>query len=350
MRSERLFTTPMGERLAYCLRLNPRCIHCVLERLRNEPYWEQSKSGICIIPNCSQLSWQGVGLFCDQHYQLFVANWEMIKKERRPAIPIPPHLQDTPAALRTLQENTFTLQPCRLQTIVHALHNQGLKGPRIFCIDTEFTIQKVATEIAAVDLRSGQLIVNAVFDRRQHFEAALKLKNLQNNPHYLNPSVKHVPMVSKIPEAVQQLTDCSFNQTDILVEYSTQRTLDLSVIRQFLETNGHDSNRLLPNLTSYSCIMDIKQSFLCKEILKISRYSLSTVFAALFPGHPLTHQNHSAAVDALQLAIVIQLISQLTQPKEERQLPWFLFQGSDFRELIFDRNLRSQRRKIEAYI
>lgn len=170
MRSERLFTTSMGERLAYCLHLNPRCIHCVLERLRNEPYWEQSKSDICIIPNCSQLSWNGVGLFCDQHYQLFVTNWEMVKKERRPAIPIPPHLQDIPAALRTLQENTFTLQPCRLQTIVHAL----------------------------------------------------------------------------------------------------------------------------------------------------------------------------------QLAIVIQLISQLTQPKEERQLPWFLFQG--FRELIFDRNLRRQGRKIEVYI
>jgi hypothetical protein len=266
----------------------------------------------------------------------------MIKKDRRPAIPIPPHLQDTPAALRTLQESTFTLQPCLLQTIVHALHNQGLKGPRIFCIDTEFTLQKVATEIAVVDLRSGQLAVNAVFDRRQHFEAAFKLRKLQNNPRYLNLSVKHVPMVSTIPEAVQQLTECFFNQADILVEYSTQRSspLDLSVIRQFLETNGHDSNRLIPNLTSYSCIWDIKRSFICKDILKLSRYSLSTVFAALFPGHPLTHQNHSAAVDALQLAIVIQLISQLTQPKKERQLPWFLFQG--FRELIFDRNLRNQ--------
>jgi hypothetical protein len=261
-----------------------------------------------------------------------------MKNSRQPTA-VPPHLRNQPLMLHMLAQEDFVLRPSYLKTVVQALVHQKSEAPRIFCLDTEFTRTRRVTEIGIVDLRSGLLVVNVVFDREDAFYTAMKLKTLQDQPEFnQHPSARHVPIVSTIPEAVDQLKECRFNSTDILIEYSPsrRRLLDFQNIRRFLEQHGHDPGLIVPDAIGYSCMDDVRRSPLCRDILKLPGWNLTLLFAVLFPQHPLALRNHSAAVDAMQLAHIIQLIAELSKPKEDRHLPVYLLKG--LKDAVFNRS------------
>jgi len=318
------------ERLAFVLRFHPRCIHCQLEKLRGKPIPLPQHKSTCDIKSCSRLRWQRVGSYCDLHYRFYFMAWTGIHRDNSATLEIPKALlSDTPRILQRLADETFRFGPY-LTKFTRVLLDESPEAPRIFALDTEFTIKKDILEIAILDVRTGRLTVDAVFDTKQRVDSNMKLSFVRMKPDFqLNPNAQHAQQVSTISQGIQQIVNCDFRPTDIFVEYSPTRhtPLDLGNLRQFLKTNSPELLLHTLDVQSYACISDIRSSPVCRDILNLPRHNLSLLFAVLFPEHPLVFQGHSAAVDVIQMTHILRLFAELSRPKGQRSLPTYLLRG-----------------------
>lgn len=137
----------------------------------------------------------------------------------------------------------------------------------------------------------------------------------------------HVRQVHTVEQMVQQIKECLFQQNDIMVEYSmfSEICLDMKNLRWLLDQHDCDANDLIPCNDTFGIIQPIKKFMY--QVRPLDCWKLQLVFRVLFPSHPLADQNHSAAVDTLQLAAITRLAFELSKPAEQRNLPANLLQG-----------------------
>ena len=132
---------------------------------------------------------------------------------------------------------------------------------------------------------------------------------------------QHVPMVYNAAGMAKQIEACRFKENDLFVEYSKwTRLLDLSNVRSVLKRQkGYDDSLLIPSNHGYAVLVSIGN--LLSQALPFPSRALQFVFRLLFPQDPLVDCNHSAAVDALQLARILRLAAEMTKEARERKLP-----------------------------
>jgi hypothetical protein len=242
-------------------------------------------------------------------------------------------VNQAPSILHGLAHQAFPLWSSESKEVIQALLDSSPDAPNIYSLDTEFRYATHSgghriTEVALVDVKTGQLVVHAVFDPVRAFEASKKLELLQAQPKgQQSSSAEHVQQVHTVGDMVQQLKNCHFRPADKFVEYSVgrQRLLDLNNVCRLLDQSGYKSQKLIPAVSGYTFLPAAKQ-FL-QRILELDSWSLPFLFRILFPRDPLVDQNHSAAVDAIQLAQIIRLLAELSKPVKERYLPESLLQG-----------------------
>ena len=141
------------------------------------------------------------------------------------------------------------------------------------------------TEIAFVDVKTGQLVVHAAFgDEERAIDALAKLKRYTSKK--TGSTVEHVQQVRTAGGLVKQLEKGHLGTDDILVEYSlySQNFLDIRNIRQMLEVTGYNSGDLLPS-QEYAVLRPIRR-FL-EKIIKLESWSQPLLFRVLFPKDPL---------------------------------------------------------------
>ena len=137
---------------------------------------------------------------------------------------------------------------------------------------------------------------------------------------------------STIGDLVKQLKTCQFRSTDLFVEYSpytsgSQSFVDFENLHGFLCRHGYMPQELFPEVSSIS-VLPVARN-ICGDIIGVKLWALPFLFRILFPQHPLVDKNHSAAVDALQLAQITRLFVEFSKPLQERQLPERLLQDLD---------------------
>ncbi|KFY20808.1 hypothetical protein V491_03408 [Pseudogymnoascus sp. VKM F-3775] len=221
----------------------------------------------------------------------------------------------------------------RLEPIFKALSTPHPGCPNVYAVDTEFCSipgRLSVTEVAVVNMRTNNLVVHGVFNHRRGMVASAKLACLcrlkEGHPDFLAVT-DHVRQVHTVEQMVQQIKECLFQQNDIMVEYSmfSETCLDMKNLRWLLDQPGCDANDLIPCNDTFGIIQPIKKFMY--QVLPLDCWKLQLVFRVLFPSHPLVDQNHSAAVDTLQLAAITRLAFELSKPAEQRNLPANLLQG-----------------------
>ena len=132
---------------------------------------------------------------------------------------------------------------------------------------------------------------------------------------------EQVSQVRTVMGMVQKLKDCHFRTNDLFIEYSSgsHSSLDIKNVRLLLERNGYKSLDIIPANNVCRAIKPIRA--VLGQAMKLENWSQPILFRILFPRHPLVDQNHSAAVDSIQLAQIIRLIGELTKPPKQRHLP-----------------------------
>lgn len=96
-------------------------------------------------------------------------------------------------------------------------------------------------------------------------------------------------------------------------------------LRWLLSQHGCDAKALVPCVNISGIFQPIKKFI--SQVLPLNCWGLQFVFRVLFPTHPLVDQNHSAAPDTIQLALITQLAFELSKPPQQRNLPANLLQG-----------------------
>lgn len=219
----------------------------------------------------------------------------------------------------------------RLAAILPKLLDAKLDDANVYALDTEFhhlnSGRIEATEVAIVDVKAGRIIVNAVLDHSPTGLIATRMRKLLRSKQQCASSAQHVPPVYSAAGMMKQLEDCHFKESDVFVEYSKSSMLpDLSLIRSVIERQGDcDVFHLIPSNNGFAIISDIKA--LLSQALPIPSCQLQFIFRVLFPQHPLVDCNHSAAIDSLQLARILQPAAELAKKAGDRNLPLDLFQG-----------------------
>jgi len=159
--------------------------------------------------------------------------------------------------------------------------------------------------------------------------ASTKLARLLRSEHGQNTSAEiasHVRQVRTVEQMVQQIKDCRFQPNDIFIEYSNsgQSCLDMRNVRWLLDRHGFRTKDLIPCESAYGVLQPMKK--FVAQVLPFDCWKLPFLFRVFFPNHSLVDQNHSAAVDSLQLATITRLTYELSKPAEERNIPADLFQ------------------------
>jgi hypothetical protein len=243
---------------------------------------------------------------------------------------------DGPSILYEMFHRLFKWQTSELSEILPAILDPHPNAPKVYAVDTEFYQPKSGgaiqiTELAFIDVKTGQVVVNAAFDDQRAIDASRKLKvqPFRWNALERTSTVKHVHQVRTVTGMVQQLKNCHLGPNDKLVEYSlySQSLLDVRNVGLFLEQSGYRRQDLLSASKGYAVIRSTRD-FL-QQAMKLKTWSLPFLFRILFPQDPLVDQNHSAAVDVIQLAQILRLLAELSKSPKERNLPEGLLQGID---------------------
>jgi len=132
------------------------------------------------------------------------------------------------------------------------------------------------------------------------------------------------PPVQTPLEIFQQMQSNPFpiNPTDIILEYSTY-ALDIALIRKTILESGvpeFELNAVLPPDSSWIPVTEIVKFVLSKIIIPPD-WRLQTLFAVLFPQHPLVDIHHVSRTDSIKLALVVHVILQLFKEPSERRYP-----------------------------
>jgi hypothetical protein len=317
------------------LQLPQRCLHCkvVQESGDQNPLPHNTKGRICQFPNCNELRWQNVGVFCIRHYGI----WRLFSKTgyagRRQVIDVPRSFAEkVPRFLQILATKDFRRKiDDKLAAILPVLLDARSDGPNIYALDTEFRRlplgQFEIAEASFVDVKTGRIVVHAVLEHKRTETVATKLSGFLRTQQQDPSAPQHVPMVYNAAGMAKQIEACQFKENDLFVEYSMWCTLlDLSNVRSVLKRQkGYDDSLLIPSNHGYAVLTSIGK--LLSQALPPPSRTLQFVFRLLFPQDPLVDCNHSAAVDALQLARILRLAAEMTKEAQERKLPPDLFQG-----------------------
>ena len=258
---------------------------------------------------------------------------------------------DAPKGLTGMSDQIFEWKTFDLAHIFQAILNPDPNGPKVYAVDTEFYRpstkgSSIISEVAFINVKKGQIVLHAVLDDdKRATEASTKLALQKSNKESL--TAKDAPQVRPTTDLFQQLRDCHFGPDDIIVEWSIKSTsiLDVQLIRSFLLQNGYDDQSLLPS-GGYA-VLGSTQKFL-EQVLKLRSWSLPFLFRVLFPQDPLIDQNHSAVIDAIQLAQILRLSAELTKAPKKRILPEGLLQG--FKELAWLDDEHPQSNTLDHYL
>ena len=118
------------------------------------------------------------------------------------------------------------------------------RAPNLYAIDTEFYQPKhgtprQTTEVAIVDVGTGQVVVNAVFgDDEKAIEVCRKVRlDLSKRKNVIS---RHVHQVRTVTKMAHQIKDCLIGPDNTLVEYSTNNysKLDIKQTNELLEQGG----------------------------------------------------------------------------------------------------------------
>jgi hypothetical protein len=334
----RLVSIQNRTRLYRVLKLPPRCIQCEVAyhskmglHIRTETH-----TRICETRGCTKCQWQAVGKYCDEHYMI----WLMCEKSQSKSpdtVLKRYHVSESlvgkaPSILNRLVYQAAPMQrlDANFMRVIHALCNSRPDTPRVYALRQAIQRRELS-EVAIVDVRTGSLVVHAIFDAQRAIETSGKLSLLRIKSKVGPMSPKpHVFLVQTISDLVKQLKTCQFRSTDLFVEYSpytsgSQGFLDFENLHGFLCRHGYMSQELFPEVSSIS-VLPVARNF-CGDIIGVKLWALPFLFRILFPQHPLADKNHSAAVDALQLAQITRLFVEFSKPLQERQLPEGLLQG-----------------------
>lgn len=88
---------------------------------------------------------------------------------------------DGPSILHEMVHRLFKWQTSELSEILPAILDPHPNAPKVYAVDTEFYQSKSGgaiqiTELAFVDVKTGQVVVNAAFDDQRAINASRKLK------------------------------------------------------------------------------------------------------------------------------------------------------------------------------
>jgi len=320
-------------RVYFCLRLSRRCLHCdVVRKSRNvhtNPMPNKTIGRYCQATNCNIPRWRGIGVFCEAHYQIWMYSQDNWRYQSVPDIPRS-FADNIARFIQILNTKNFQLG-FRLATILPKLLDANLDVANVYALDTEFhhlpSGRVEATEVAIVDVKTCRIIVNAILDHSRTGLVATRMLRFLRSQQQDPSSPQHVPPVYTAAGMMKQLKDCHFKESDVFVEYSKSLALpDLSLIRSVIERQeDYNPFSLIPGNTGFAIISDIKT--LLSQALPLPTYKLQFIFRLLFPQDPLVDCNHSAVIDSLQLARILQLAAELAKKPGVCNLPLDLFQG-----------------------
>ncbi|KAH8817215.1 hypothetical protein F5884DRAFT_830312 [Xylogone sp. PMI_703] len=327
-------------RLYLVLRLSPRCIHCRLLAYQQSSVElpNNTKGNLCQFPNCRQQRWQGVGTLCVHHYGVWCWSSDLWKTIYRGIPDVPPGFAEkTPAYSKNFATKRYRLgQYPELSEMMSILSDTSPDAPRLYALDTEF--RRVAkglikvTEAAIIDVRIGRIVVNAVLDERRIMEVSTKLGKFLSAQHQDPSAPSHVKTAYSVAGMAQQVEDYRIRASDVFVEFSTHKIklLDLGNVHSTLKEHlGDDGLRLIPRLLAG----------IFSEEIPLPSGSLQR--------DPLVDFNHTAAVDALQLARLLRFAAELWKDPKDRQLPPDLFHG--IQQLQSPNKIAVQSNTIDRY-
>lgn len=159
-------------------------------------------------------------------------------------------------------------------------------GLRVYALDTEFSAvagRLNVTEVAVVDVKTGQVVVNAVFDDNRALIASTKLKiQSQSRSRKDKSAERHAPQVHTVDEMAQQIKECEFQPNDIFIEYSimTNTLLDLKNVHWLLKRHGYNGKNLIPSCNNYAVLTPIRN--FCIQALPFDCWRLLFLFQASF--------------------------------------------------------------------
>jgi hypothetical protein len=221
-----------------------------------------------------------------------------------------------------------------LTAIIPVLLDTSPNIPTLYAVDTEFCRLESGrvkmTEAAIIDVKAGRIATSAVLDERRAVEASTKLGKFLKSQQQDASAPRHVPTTYSVAGMARQIEDCKFKESDLFVEFSTftSNLLDVGILRSTLEEHlGDDGARLVPDTRGYAVANTIRS--LLSQVMPLPSGVLQFMFRLLFPQDPLVDCNHTATVDALQLARLLRLVAELCKEPEDRKLPPDLFRGLD---------------------
>lgn len=274
-------------------------------------------------------------MYCDKHYMLFYSHFSRLNPSGMPKEVPRSLIKNGSNILHDLARRTFSwnsLSP-RLQTTLRALLDSKPDAPKAYALDTEFyrerkTGERKVSEIAIVEIETGNIVVHATFNNLRAMEVHIKLARLQSRPNSQESTLtrRHVSQVHTVDGMIQQIKACHFKPGDTILEYINGETLvDFDNLRKVLVGNGCNFDGLFPGVCALTTLNAIKAVF--RQVFKLPSWNLELVFRVMFPQDPLVAQNHSAAVDAIQLARIIRQMADLSNPADSRKLAPDLLQG-----------------------
>ena len=149
-----------------------------------------------------------------------------------------------PQVLFGMLNRVFKSQSPELIYVLSAISNPDPDGPWVYTVDTEFYQPhtgggRTISEVAFVDVKTGQIVVDAVLnDRKRTVEASTKL--VAYKLFQVSSTSQRVRQIHTAVEMFEQLENCRFEPKDKVVEWSLQRYsyLDLNNTHLVLQQNG----------------------------------------------------------------------------------------------------------------
>ena len=317
--------------LFYCLQLLPRCLHCEITGIAKKSGTSKlirelttitpsqtllkarTTNSICRAKKCQRPVWQNVGVYCEMHYNVIPYICGFLNKESPMSVRLIEKL-DWQQALSRMSSGLFKSNNFEFTDILSAILNPDPDGPRVYAVDAEIFMStkggtEIVIEITFVEVKIGQIVVDAVFNNGQRaLEASTKLAAYKLAQK--SSATQPVRQVHTISEKYEQLKSCQMRPKDKVVEWSLPRDcdFDLSNTHLVLEQNGLKSQGLLPK-SSCAILRPVEAFF--GSVLKLKSFSLPLVFRVLFPEDSLVDLNHSATLDAVQMVQIVKLVAEL---------------------------------------
>jgi hypothetical protein len=209
-----------------CLRLSRRYLHCDVVRKSRHSHTNsipnERTGGYCQYKNCNSPRCQGIGIFCETHYQIWIYCQDNWRYQSIPDIP-QSFAKRITRFVQILNSKNFRLG-YKLAPILPNLLDPNLDDANVYALDTEFyhldSGGVEATEVAIIDVKAGRIIVNAVLDHSRADFVATRMRRVLRSQQQHPSSPQHVLPAYTSAVMIKQLKDCHFKETDIFVEYS----------------------------------------------------------------------------------------------------------------------------------